>query len=252
MKPFMKLLASLLALGVLSVGLAAQSTSASLNDGAIQARATQKLAAKQEFRNLRATAEDGIATLTGTVELYQQKLDAAKAVRKLPNVQGVRNLIAVEGKNVPDADLTAQLDRKIFYDRIGYDNLFNYVAASVKDGVAVLNGETRTEFDRNSALSLVDNTPGVKDVVDNIQVSPVSNFDDSIRISASRAIYRDPILGRYGSDPAMPIRIVVANGHLTLYGTVESKMDKEIAGIRANQIPGVFSVQNDLEIAGHS
>ena len=148
MKRFIKLLASLLALGVLSAGLAAQTTSASLNDSAIQARATQKLAAKQEFRNLRASAEDGIATLTGTVDLYQQKLDAAKAVRKLPNVQGVRNLIAVEGKNVPDADLTAQLDRKLYYDRIGYDNLFNYVAASVKDGVAVLNGETRTEFDR--------------------------------------------------------------------------------------------------------
>jgi hypothetical protein len=153
---------------------------------------------------------------------------------------------------VPDADLTAQLDRKIFYDRIGYDNLFNYVAASVKDGVAVLTGETRTEFDRNSALSLVDNTPGVKDVVNNIQVSPVSNFDDGIRIRASRAIYRDPVLGRYGSDPAMPIRIVVATGKLTLYGTVESKMDKEIAGIRANEIPGVFSVQNDLEVARHS
>jgi hyperosmotically inducible protein len=50
----------------------------------------------------------------------------------------------------------------------------------------------------------------------------------------------------------MPIRIVVTNGKLTLYGTVENKMDKEIAGMRANQIPGVFSVQNDLEIAGHS
>ena len=65
--------------------------------------------------------------------------------------------------------------------------------------------------------------PGVKDVVDNIKVSPVSGFDDRIRISALRAIYRDPVLGRYASDPAKPIRIVVDNGKLSLYGTVATR-----------------------------
>ncbi len=84
--------------------------------------------------------------------------------------------------------------------------------------------------------------PGVKDVVDNIKVSPVSGFDDRIRISALRAIYRDPVLGRYASDPAKPIRIVVDNGKLSLYGTVATAMDKQIAGMRANQVFGVFSV----------
>ena len=90
--------------------------------------------------------------------------------------------------------------------------------------------------------------PGVKDVVDNIKVSPVSGFDDRIRISALRAIYRDPVLGRYASDPAKPIRIVVDNGKLSLYGTVATAMDKQIAGMRANQVFGVFSVQNNLEV----
>ncbi len=90
--------------------------------------------------------------------------------------------------------------------------------------------------------------PGVNDVVDNIKVLPVSGFDDRIRISAVRAIYRDPVLGRYASDPAKPIRIVVDNGKLSLYGTVATAMDKQIAGIRANQVFGVFSVQNNLEV----
>jgi osmotically-inducible protein OsmY len=63
-----------------------------------------------------------------------------------------------------------------------------------------------------------------------------------------RAIYRDPVLSRYAIDPALPIRIVVDRGHLSLYGTVASTMDKNIAGIRANQVFGAFSVQNNLQV----
>jgi hyperosmotically inducible periplasmic protein len=250
MKNILKSLATLSCIGVLSIGLAAQT--AARYDQQIQAKVTQELAQKKEFRNVQASVEDGIVTLTGNVDLYQQELDAAKKARKTEHVQGVRNLIAVNGPNVADSDLTAKLDRQLYYDRVGYDAQFNFVTATVKDGVVTLNGATRTDFDRDSALGLVDNTPGVKDVVNNIAVSPVSFADDAIRIRAMRAIYRDPVLGRYASDPAKPIRIVVVNGKLTLYGTVESKMDKEIAGLKANQVFGAFSVQNNLEVAGKS
>jgi hyperosmotically inducible periplasmic protein len=247
MKTLFSAVTSVLVLGILSVGLVAQ-TRAGRYDGVIQGRVSQELAKKQEFRNIQETTEDGIVTLTGTVDLYQQKLDAAKRVRKLANVQGVRNLITVAGTVVPDAELAAKLDRKLYYDRIGYDNQFNFVTASVKDGVATLNGETRTEFDRDSALAIAYTTPGVKDVVNEVKVAPVSIFDDRIRISALRVIYRDPVLSRYAIDPALPIRIVVDRGHLSLYGTVASTMDKNIAGIRANQVFGAFSVQNNLEV----
>ena len=246
MKINLRALTSFLAVGIFSVGLAAQTTSARY-DSDIQSQVTQQLAKKQEFRHLQATTEDGIVTLSGTVDLYQQKLDAAKKVRKLDKVQGVRNLIAVSS-SAPDAEVEAKLDRKLHYDRMGYDNLFNFVDVSVKDGVATLNGETYNDVGRDSALSLANSMPGVKDVVDNIKVSPVSGFDDRIRIGALRAIYRDPVLGRYASDPAKPIRIVVDNGKLSLYGTVATAMDKQIAGMRANQVFGVFSVQNNLEV----
>ena len=141
MKNILRATTSLLALGVLSVGLAAQTTSARY-DNDIQTRVTQQLTRKPEFRNLQATTEDGIVTLSGTVDLYRQKLDAAKKVRKLDQVQGVRNLIAVSS-SAPDAELEAKLERKLHYDRIGYDNLFNFVDVSVKNGVATLTGETR-------------------------------------------------------------------------------------------------------------
>jgi len=246
MKSILRTAASFLTVGILSAGLAAQTASARY-DTDIQTRVTQQLAKKSEFRNLQASTEDGIVTLSGSVDLYQQKLDAGKKVRKLDKVQGVRNQVAVS-TTTPDAQLAAKLERKLHYDRIGYDNEFNFVNVAVNNGVATLNGETRTDVGRDSALSLVNNMPGVKQVVDNIKVSPVSGFDDRIRISAMRAIYRDPVLSRYASDPAKPIRIVVDNGKLSLYGTVASAMDKQVAGIRANQVFGVFSVQNNLEV----
>jgi hyperosmotically inducible periplasmic protein len=246
MKNILKATISFIAVGVLSVGLSAQTASARY-DSDIQTRVTQQLAKKNGFSNVQAATEDGIVTLSGTVDLYQQKLDAAKKVRKLDKVQGVRNLVAVSS-SAPDAEVEAKLDRKLHYDRIGYDNQFNFVDASVKNGVATLTGETRTDVGRDSALAIANYMPGVTDVVDSIKVAPVSGFDDRIRISALRAIYRDPVLGRYASDPAKPIRIVVDNGKLSLYGTVASAMDKQIAGIRANQVFGVFSVQNNLEV----
>jgi hyperosmotically inducible periplasmic protein len=250
MKSVLRILGAIFLAGVLATGAMAQSSNR--YDQEIQNKAERQLAKKSQLRNVQATADDGVVTLTGTVDVYQQKLDAAKKVRKLAHVQGVRNLIAVEGTSVPDAQLAAQLDHKLYYDRIGYDNEFNYVTASVQGGVATLSGETRTEVDRDSALSIADFMPGVKAVVDDIRVAPVSNFDDSIRIRAMRAIYRDPVLSRYGMDPALPIRIVVNNGKLSLYGTVENTMDKQVAGIRASGIFGVFSVQNNLQVGKQS
>jgi osmotically-inducible protein OsmY len=252
MKNILRVLGLFLAVGAFTAGLRAETTSAARYDAAIQAKVTEKLASKRQFHDVHSTVEDGIVTLAGNVDLYQQKLEAAKKVRKLANVQGVRNLIAVAGKDVPDAELAAQLDRKLYYDRIGYDNLFNYVTASVQDGVAVVSGEARTDVDRDSALALVDTTPGVKDVVNDIKVAPASFFDDQIRIRAARVIYRDPVLSRYAIDPAFPIRIVVDNGKLSLYGTVATQMEKNVAGIRANQVFGAFSVQNNLQVVKNS
>ena len=252
MKTILRVMGLAVGAAILSTALTAETSGASRYDSAIASKVTQQLAAKKQFQKVQSTVEDGIVTLTGDVDLHQQKLDAAKRVRKLQNVQGVRNLIEVNGQNVPDAQLAAQLDRKLYYDRMGYDIAFNYVTASVDNSVVTLNGETRDQFDCDSALSLVDSTPGVKDVVNNVKVEPASIFDDQIRVRTLQAIYRDSALQRYAIDPARPIRILVDNGHVTLYGTVGTAMDKQIAGIRANQVFGAFSVQNNLEVAKRS
>ncbi|MGA2425686.1 MAG: BON domain-containing protein [Terriglobales bacterium] len=218
-------------------------------DEQIQQAASHKIHDAKQLQSVSASVEDGIVTLTGTVGLYQDKLDAAKKVKKLANVTGVRNDIVVAGETVPDSQLQQKLAKKLAYDRVGYyDNTFNYLALNVKDGVVTLSGDTVWDVPKDSALAIVAGTPGVKDVVNDITVLPVSSFDDSIRARTARAIYRDSVLGRYASDPVHPIRIVVDNGHVTLYGTVQSTMDKTIAGIRASSVPGAFSVENKLVV----
>jgi hyperosmotically inducible periplasmic protein len=218
-------------------------------DQQIQQAASHKINDAKHMQNVNSSVEDGIVILTGTVGLYEDKLDAAKKVKKLQHVTGVRNDITVAGENVPDAQLQKKLAKQLAYDRVGYyDNTFNYVAVDVKDGVVTLSGDTVYDIPKDTALDIVARTPGVKDVVNDLKVLPVSNFDDSIRVRTARAIYRDSVLGRYASDPAHPIRIVVDNGHVTLYGSVENTMDKNIAGIRASSVFGAFSVENKLVV----
>ena len=218
-------------------------------DQQIQQTVSQKMQDAKQLQSVSSSVEDGIVTLTGTVGLYQDKLDAAKKVKKLANVTGVRNDIAVAGETVPDGQLQQKLAKKLAYDRVGYyDNAFNYLALGVKDGVVTLNGDTVSDVAKDSALAIVARMPGVKYVVSEVNVLPVSIFDDSIRVRTARAIYRDSVLGRYATDPVDPIRIVVDKGHVTLYGTVQSTMDKTIAGMRANSVPGAFSVENKLVV----
>ena len=253
MKNPLGIIASFLSVAVLSVGLMAQPAGAARYDSAIQQKVTQELQDKKEFRGVQFSVEDGIVTLSGTVDLYQQKLDAAKKVRKTKDVQGVRNLIEVAGPSIADQQLEQKLADKLYYERVGYyDNAFNYFTLTVKDGVVTVGGETYNDVGRDTALGEIQRTPGVKDVVNHIKVSPTSLFDDELRVRAAQAIYRDSALGKYAIDPARPIRIIVHNGNISLYGTVDSAMDKQIADMRVSSVPGAFSVKNNLVIEGQS
>lgn len=204
---------------------------------------------KKQYRNVKVTVDNGIATLSGTVDLYEYKADAEKSVRKARGIAAVRNLIEVAGPNVPDQELQAKLGEKLAYDRVGYGNTFNAITLGVHNGVVTLGGHARTDVDKDSALALVSTYPGVKEVVGEIEVDPVSILDDRTRLEVARAVYGYPTLNKYAIDPEKPIRITVQNGNVELYGVVDSQADKDTAFIRANGVPGVFSVKNYLQVA---
>ncbi|MFY9854343.1 MAG: BON domain-containing protein [Terracidiphilus sp.] len=204
---------------------------------------------KKEFRDIKVSENHGIVTLTGTVDLYAFKVEADKRVRKANGVTAVHDLIDVAGPAIPDEVLWNKLVDKLAYDRVFYGNAFNAISVSVRNGAVTLGGHALSYNSRNSALALVDYYPGVKDVYDRIEVDPVSLFDNRIRMQVFRAVYGFPTLNRYAIDPAKPIRISVQNGHVELYGMVDSQGDKDTAFIRANAVPGVFDVKNYLQVA---
>lgn len=206
---------------------------------------------KSQFKNVHVAVNGGTVTLTGTVPVLDAKYHATRRVQDVKGVQAVNNQIQIGGPTIPDAQLQQKVVKAVEYDRLGYHTTpFNAISVSVNNGVVTLGGSAYGPVDADSAVSTVANMKGVKGLVDNIKVDPVSPMDDRIRIAEYRAIYGFPSLNKYAIDPAKPIRIAVQNGHVTLYGQVDSQADKNAAGIRANSVPGVFSVKNELQVAG--
>jgi osmotically-inducible protein OsmY len=204
---------------------------------------------KKQFRDVKVTVNNGTATLTGTVDLYVYKADAVKHVSKVKGIAAVNDLIEVTGPNIPDQVLQDKLQEKLAYDRVFYGNAFNAISLGVENGVVTLGGHALSYNSRDSALGLVSIYPGVKGVVDEMQIDPVSLIDNQIRVAVFRAIYGYPMFTKYAIDPAKPIRISVQNGNVELYGGVDSQADKDVAFIRANGVPGVFSVKNYLQVS---
>jgi osmotically-inducible protein OsmY len=177
-------------------------------------------------------------------------MDAEHLARKHHGIEGVRDFIAVQPiVPVSDQELRETIANRLRYDRIGYGITFNNFEVDVRDGVVTISGEARSYPDKTSALGIVEDTPGVRDVRDEINVLPLSEFDDELRVRTAMAIYHDPALQKYSLDPQAPIRIVVENGNVKLYGVVDSAMDKQIAETRAREVTGVFSVENHLLVA---
>jgi len=126
--------------------------------------------------------------------------------------------------------------------------VFDNIECQLNGTEVVLTGQVVLPVTKSDAEKAVMHLAGVTHVVDNIQVLPVSRFDDQIRRAEFRAIFSGATLGRYSLGAVPSIHIIVNNGNVTLEGAVMNQMDLNIARIRANQVPGVFSVTNNLHI----
>ncbi len=130
-----------------------------------------------------------------------------------------------------------------------YVNVFDYMTFTVDaNGTVTLNGEVTNPVLKSDAANVVKRVEGVEHVDNKIQVLPVSFFDNGLRVRLFRTIYGYGPLQRYGVGANKSIRIIVDNGHVTLMGIVDNEMDKNLAGIRANGVPGAFSVDNQLKV----
>ena len=141
---------------------------------------------------------------------------------------------------------------EVFHDvskavqRYSYFTIFDAVHASVADGVVTLSGKVTMPYKANDIAKRVAKIDGVTRVVNRIEVLPVSQFDDQLRVRIALAIYSNPSLSMYGLGPNPSIHIIVEHGHVTLTGVVNNDMDRTIARTLIDQV-GVFSVTSELK-----
>ena len=126
--------------------------------------------------------------------------------------------------------------------------VFDNIAYKVDGYNVTLYGQVVRPSLKSDAENVVKHIEGVEHVDNQIEVLPPSPMDDRLRIQLFHAIYDYEPLQKYALGVQKPIRIIVKNGHVTLEGVVDSEADKNLVGIRANIVPGIFSVTNDLHV----
>ncbi len=129
-----------------------------------------------------------------------------------------------------------------------YYSVFDNLAYRVDGRTVTLEGQVVDPVVKSDAANSVKRIEGVDKVVNNIEVLPPSPMDDRIRRQVYKAIYSYGPLFKYGHMAVPPIHIIVKNGRITLDGVVDNETDKNLAGLRANQVPGTFQVTNNLRV----
>lgn len=131
-------------------------------------------------------------------------------------------------------------------------SVFDNLQYTVQGNEVILSGEVVRPVLKDDAASAVKRIKGVQEVDDQIEVLPLSPFDNQIRFAELREIYSFPALQRYGLGTIPSIHIIVKNGNVTLEGVVDNQTDKDLAGLCANGVPNVFSVTNNLRVLKNS
>jgi hyperosmotically inducible protein len=188
-------------------------------------------------------------------EIKESPAKEEKMLKKMLLTLAMTSLMALTALADPKTKSTeeappAKIAKKIRQELVTlpFYSVFDNLSYRFDDGVVTLYGQVVRPTTRKDAERSVERIAGVENVVNKIEVLPLSGFDDRIRIATYRAIYRQPGLDRLSLQAVPPIHIIVNRGHVTLEGVVANKSDAARAYIAANGVPGVFSVTNNLQI----
>lgn len=172
-------------------------------------------------------------------------MKAAVAVALMAGIPGAVLAASVPTDVKRDGSALAERIRKELVT-LPYYSLFDNMAFRVEGGKVTLLGQVTRPTLQSSAGNVVKRLEGVTEVVNQIEVLPLSPFDDGIRLRVARAIYGSSSLSRYGLGTQPSIRIIVKNGDVTLEGVVLNEGDRTVANLKANGVFGVFKVNNNL------
>jgi len=213
----------------------------------ITAKIEDKLYHAQVFKhgNVQVSVDNGVATLSGTVDSVGYKMDAERAARKVDGVTVVDN-ITVHADDVTSRQIAEQA-RKDIVTYYAY-TIFDNINLRFQDGRLVVSGQVTQPFKKSDIGNFLAHIKGVAELDDNLEVLPTSQFDDRLRLAVARAIYRDPLFVHY-ADQALPsIHIVVKNGNVTLEGVVANQLDRAKAEADARLAATYFSFTDNLRL----
>ena len=174
--------------------------------------------------------------------------------RRLLVVAGALYLLATLGmaqdRGQPSAKSQERIIREVRHEllMLPYYGVFDNIAFKVDGATVTLLGQVVRPSLKSDAENVLKRIEGVEKVDNQIEVLPPSPMDDRLRLELYRAIYGYAPLEKYALGVQKPIRIIVKNGHVTLEGVVDNDTDKNFAGVRANIVPGIFSVTNNLRV----
>jgi osmotically-inducible protein OsmY len=165
------------------------------------------------------------------------------------HAQGVR---AAERSVQPGGAAADHISREVRHELVmlPYYGVFDNLGYRVDGRTVTLVGEVTRPTLKSDAEHVVKGVEGVEQVKNEIQVLPLSPADDRIRLATYRVLFGQPPLDRYALQAVPPIHIIVNNGKVTLEGVVGNQADKDTANVRANSVPGVFGVTNNLRVEG--
>jgi hyperosmotically inducible protein len=155
-----------------------------------------------------------------------------------------------QDRDQPSAKSQERITREVRHEILMLPRygVFDDIAFKVDGYTVTLLGQVAWPSLKSDAENVVKHIEGVEKVDNQIEILPTSPMDDGLRRRLYRAIYGYPALEKYALGVQKPIRIIVKNGHVTLEGVVDNEGDKNFAGMRANGVPGIFSVANDLQV----
>jgi osmotically-inducible protein OsmY len=158
--------------------------------------------------------------------------------------------LSVTAQDATSAKSQDRITREVRHELVmlPYFGVFDNIAYKVDGSTVTLLGQVVRPSLKSDAENVVKRIEGVEKVDNQIEVLPPSTMDDRLRIQLFRAIYQFPGLQKYELGVQKPIRIIVKSGRVTLEGVVDSDADKNLAGLRANTVSGVFSVTNNLQV----
>ena len=159
-------------------------------------------------------------------------------------------LVLTQDRDQPSAKSQDRITREVRHEllMLPYFGVFDSIAFKVEGSTVTLLGQVVRPSLKSDAENAVKHIEGVEKVDNQIEVLPPSPMDDGLRIRLYREIYGYPALEKYALGVQKPIRIIVKNGRVTLEGVVDNDSDKNLAGMRANTVPGIFQVTNNLQV----